>query len=512
MDTVITVAVVVGALVVLLLVAAVVVKARYKIASPSEALIIVGRKGRPVTNPQTGEVTTDLSGQKVVMGAGVFVKPLVQQAHRLSLASVRIPISIRGAVSRQGIRLNVDGVAIVKVGGTEDLVRAASQRFLQQQGEIEPFTQEVLAGSLRGVIGTLTVEEIIRDRVAFARQVEEEAVTSLNNQGLVLDTLQIQDVSDDGNYLQDLGRPEAANARRAAEIAEANNAQEAQQAQALSDAKIAQAQRDLALQQAQFRADQDKAAAEADAAGRLAEAAAQQQVLMEQERVAQRQAELTERNLDTEVRKPADARRYEAEQQAMAQKTARVLAAEAEQQASVAAAQAEAERVRLSAEAEAARVRVSADAELQRRTAEANAVRLEGQAQAESLSATGAAKAEALQKEARALREFGDAALTQRALEVLPQVAQALASPIAGIKDLTVISNDGAGALSRSVGTNLQETLEVLKRTTGIDVAEVFRSAGEGRDGQQGAARGRERGGEQRGGHGEAPGAVIMEG
>ncbi|PRY12049.1 flotillin family protein [Kineococcus rhizosphaerae] len=480
MDTVVVSAVVIAAIVLVALVVAVAVKIRYKIASPSEALIIVGRKGRPVTNPQTGEVTTDLSGQKVVMGAGVFVKPLVQQAHRLSLSSVRIPISIRGAVSRQGIRLNVDGVAIVKVGGTEDFVRAAAQRFLQQQKEIEPFTQEVLAGSLRGVIGTLTVEEIIRDRVAFARQVEEEAVTSLNNQGLVLDTLQIQDVSDDGNYLKDLGRPEAANARRAAEIAEANNAQEAQQAKSLSDAKIAQAQRDLALQQAQFRADQDKAAAEADAAGRLAEAAAQQQVLQEQERVAQRQAELTERTLDTEVRKPADARRYQAEQEAMAHKTARVLSAEAEQQAAVATAQADAERVRLSAQADATRVQLAAEAELQRRTADANAVRLEGQAQAEALTLTGAAKAEALSKEAQALKEFGQAALTQRALEVLPQVAQALASPIAGIKDLTVISNDGAGALSRSVGSNLQETFEVLKRTTGVDVTELLRSVGAG--------------------------------
>ncbi|GAB7190987.1 flotillin family protein [Kineococcus sp. NUM-3379] len=480
MDTLIYAAVAAGALLVLLVVAFVAVKMRYKIASPSEALIIVGKKGRPVTNPETGQVTTDLSGQKVVMGAGVFVKPLVQQAHRLSLSSVRIPISIRGAVSRQGIRLNVDGVAIVKVGGTQDMVRAAAQRFLHQQKEIEPFTQEVLAGSLRGVIGTLTVEEIIRDRVAFARQVEEEAVTSLNNQGLVLDTLQIQDVSDDGNYLKDLGRPEAANARRAAEIAEANNAQEAQQAKALSDAKIAQAQRDLALQQAQFRADQDKAAAEADAAGRLAEASAQQQVLQEKERVAQRQAELTERQLDTEVRKPADARRYEAEQQAMAAKTARVLSAEAEQQASVAAAQADAERVRLSAEAEAARVRLAAQAELQRRGADAEAVRLEGQAQAEAISATGAAKAEALQKEAQALKEFGEAALTQRALEVLPEVAQALAGPLGSIKDLTVISHDGPGALSRSVGANLQETFEVLKRTTGVDVPGMLTSLGGG--------------------------------
>ena len=87
-------------------------------------------------------------------------------------------MQIRGAVSGQGIKLNVEGVAIVKVGGNADQIRLAAQRFLSQQQDIEPFTQEVLAGALRSIVGGLTVEQIIRDRAAFAQRVADESENS----------------------------------------------------------------------------------------------------------------------------------------------------------------------------------------------------------------------------------------------------------------------------------------------------------------------------------------------
>ena len=197
-------------LVILLVVVAVLIASRYKVAGPNEAFIVTGRKGKEIRNAETGVVSTDLSGQKVVMGGGIFVVPFVQRLHVLDLSSRRIMVQIRGAVSGQGVKLNLDGVALVKVGGNEDSIRAAAQRFLTQQREIETFTQETLAGSLRSIVGSLTVEQIIRDRAAFAQRVADESETSLTGQGLVLDTFQIQDITDDGTYLSDLGRPEAA--------------------------------------------------------------------------------------------------------------------------------------------------------------------------------------------------------------------------------------------------------------------------------------------------------------
>ena len=185
------------------------VLSRIKVAGPNEAFIVTGRKGR-TTQSVDGIRSTDNSGQKVVMGASVFVLPVVQKIQSLDLSSRRIHVEITGAVSKQGIRANLQGVAIVKVGGTEDAIRAAAQRFLHQQDEIEEFTREVLAGALRSIVGRLTVEEIIRDRAAFASAVAEEAEHSMTNQGLVLDTFQLQDIIAEGSYLQDLGRPDEA--------------------------------------------------------------------------------------------------------------------------------------------------------------------------------------------------------------------------------------------------------------------------------------------------------------
>ncbi len=211
---------IIGAGVLLILVAYLIVS-RIKVAGPNEAYIITGRKGSPVKNPETGDVSHDMSGQKVVMGASVFVLPFVQKLHVMDLSSRRISVSIRGAVSSQGIKADLDGVAVVKVGGNEDAIRAASQRFLTQQREVDTFTTEVLAGSLRAIVGRLTVEEIIKDRARFASAVAEEAETSLTNQGLTLDTFQLQDIQAEGTYLNDLGRPEAARVEQTAKIAEA---------------------------------------------------------------------------------------------------------------------------------------------------------------------------------------------------------------------------------------------------------------------------------------------------
>ena len=257
---------------------------RYRVAKPNEAFIITGRRGKEVRNPETGLVSTDLSGQKVVMGGGVFVIPFIQRLHILDLSSRRIMVTIRNAVSGQGIKLNVEGVAIVKVGGNEDSIRAAAQRFLAQQEEIETFTQETLAGSLRSIVGSLTVEQIIRDRAAFAQRVTDESEASLTGQGLVLDTFQIQDITDDGTYLNDLGRPESAKVGRLAAVAEAEATREAQQAQIAAEQEVAISRRALVLKQAEIRAETDAAMARAAASGPLAQADRDHAILHEQEK------------------------------------------------------------------------------------------------------------------------------------------------------------------------------------------------------------------------------------
>ncbi|HCA85221.1 MAG TPA: flotillin, partial [Streptomyces sp.] len=245
--------------VVLLVLLAVIVVSRYKVAGPNEAFIITGRRGKKSVDAVTSRVSYDTSGQKVVVGGGVFVVPFVQHRHVMDLSSRHIPVAVRGAITLRGVKVDLDGVAIVKVGGDEDAIRAAAQRFLQQQSGVVGFTQEVLSGALRSIVGRMSVEDVIRDRAAFAGQVAEEAEASLSGQGLVLDTFQIQDISAEGSYLKDLGRPEAARARQEADTAEADARRIAEQARLRAEEEIAIAERVLALRQAEIKAETDAA-------------------------------------------------------------------------------------------------------------------------------------------------------------------------------------------------------------------------------------------------------------
>ncbi|MFD4341899.1 flotillin family protein [Streptomyces anulatus] len=441
-------------IVVLLVLLGLVVITRYKVAGPSEAFIITGRRGKKSTDPVTGLTSIDNSGQKVVVGGGVFVVPFVQQKFTLDLSSRHIPIAVRGAVTLRGVKSNLEGVAIVKVGGSEDAIRAAAQRFLQQQDGIVGFTQEVLSGALRAIVGRMSVEDIIRDRAAFAGQVAEEAEASLSGQGLILDAFQIQDITTEGSYLEDLGRPEAARAKQEADIAEAIAKRASEQARLKAAEEIAIAERTYYLKQAEIKAETEAAAAKANAAGPLAEAARQQEVLQEQEKVAERQAALTDRELDTKVRKPADAARYQAEQEAEARRIAQVK----------------------EAEADAERSRLTGQGEKLHRSALADAVRIEGEADAAAIAAKGAAEAEAMQKKADAFAQYGDAAVLQMLVEVLPSVVAKASEPLSAIDKMTVISTDGASQLARTVTDNVAQGMELLNSTTGVDLAALLQN------------------------------------
>jgi flotillin len=419
---------------------------RIRVAGPNEAFIITGRKGKAGGG--------DTSGQKVVMGASVFVVPFVQKLGVMGLSSRQIGVSVPAAVSANGIRCTLEGVAVVKVGGTEQLIRAASQRFLGQQGEIDVFTREVLAGSLRAIVGRLSVEEIIRDRAAFAGAVAEEAENSLTGQGLVLDTFQLQDIQAEGNYLLDLGRPEAARAEKEAAIAEANARRESEQARILAEEAIAISNRELQLRQAEIKAETDAAAAQAAAAGPLSQAAKDQEVIAAQEQVATRRAALKDRELDTEIRKPADASRYAIEQEAAANKSREIA----------------------EAEAEAETTRLSGAAERERRTALSEAVKAEGLAEAASILARGEAEAEAMAKKASAYDAYGDAAVIDIVAAMLPQVVAEAAKPMSQIDNISVISTDGASQTVKSVASTVAQGQEIAKNLLGIDLGELVQS------------------------------------
>jgi flotillin len=440
--------VIIVVVVVVLAILALFTKSRYKIAKPDEAIIVTGRKAKKTLGAD-GRTITDLSGQKVVQGGGVFVVPFLQRHFSLSLRSRAI--GIQGvAQTRNGVTIRVEAVAVVKVGDSDGAIRSAAQRFLGQDQHIEPFTQEVLSGSLRSSIGNLTVEEIIRDRAGLAEQVLEAARTSLLNQGLDVDTFQIKEIADDKGYITDLGRPEQARVRQAAEIAESQSARASEQARIEAAEAIADANRELSLKNASIKTETDEAIARAEAAKPLAEATAQQGILQQREITAVREAALREQQLNAEVRKVADAESY---------------------------------RIRQIAEADAAKVVAEAKADRDRRIAESEATRAEGEAEAAAILAKGEAEARSTELRVAALRNESEALLQQRAIEILPAIAKELAAPYASIDHLTVLSTDGASKLSNDVVNNVTQVTTLLKDATGIDLQKLFgaprRSSGE---------------------------------
>lgn len=484
MDPIIlTGAAVVVALIVLIIILVTLIRS-YRIAAPNEALIITGR------NAKAGDVDLESGGARVVIGGRAIVRPIFDRAFVMSLSSRQIQVEIEG-YSKNGIFVRLRGVAQVKVGGNVDDVRKASQRFLDQQAQIDHYSQEILSGTLRAVVGTLTVEQIIQDRASFASQVQEEAEHSMNNQGLVIDTFQISAVEDDGTYLRDWGRPEAALVAKRAAIAESGANREATEAQNLNLQAEAESKQKVDIRQAEIKEQTDARQATADAAGPLARASQQQRIIEQEELIAIRNNDLREKQLVAEVHKPAEAKRYAEQQDADSKKYTRV----AESEGALADERNRAEARKVTAESEAysieARGRAEAEAELQRRSRDAEAVRLEGQATADalraqgeadgaSIRARGEAEAESTRSKAEAYKQFNEAAILSQLLETLPLVARELAAPYSNIESLSVVSTDGEAKIGKNISAGLAQVLDMVRSTTGLDFHETLQRAASG--------------------------------
>lgn len=455
------------------------VASRYKIASPTEALIITGRS--KVQNSGT-QVNGTQYGQRVVIGGGAFVLPLVQSYNKISLESQTIGVAITGVPALDGILLDVDGVAVVKVNGTESSVLAAAQRFGTDHAQIRLQAQETLAGALRSVVGQMTVQSIISDRKAFATKVIESVKDVIDEQGLQLDTFQIQKVDDKEGYLKNLGRPQAAKVLMNANIAEAEATRESEQKKIAVAQTLADSERALSIRQSEIRAETEEAAANAAAAQPLAVAAQAQKILEEQEKVESRKSALKERELEVSVRRPAEAERYRIEQEAAARKASTIADAEAQRQQEIELAQANTEKARLQGEGQLALATAQASSNAQiaegnlaLAKAEAEAIRAKGEADADATRAVGLAEADAMREKAAAFKEFGSAAIIDTVISTLPAIAHEFAAPMANIKDLTVVSTDGASAVSKNVTKGVSELPALLEGLTGLDLGSLIK-------------------------------------
>lgn len=286
-----------------LLVLTVIYRYLLRICRPNEILIFSGRKHKTADGRSVG--------YRVVFGGRGVRIPLVETVDRMDVSLISVPIAVQGAYSEGGIPLNVHAIANIKVSTDRRVIGNAIERFLGKgKQEIARVVKETLEGHLRGVLATMTPEELNQDRLKFARQLEESAKPDLEKLGLELDVLKIQHIADDRNYLESIGRQRIAEILRTAEVAESDATREAEQSEAKARARgeIAMTNAQAMLQRKQNELRQIKAEVEAEARGEEVRAeAAGQQARAEAELELQKiRGELEQLRLQAEVTIPAE--------------------------------------------------------------------------------------------------------------------------------------------------------------------------------------------------------------
>ena len=444
------------------------IRVRYKKAGPDEALIVFGR--RKLLGKKVRSEKGEIEGFRIIRGGGTFVWPAWEQYEVLSLRMMTLEIDLPHVYTVQGIPINVKAVAQVKVQGDIDHIRRAAEGFLGMPvDDIQATIKETVAGHLRGIVGTLTVEELYREQRSFQDKVRDEAHSDLEGMGFEFRSFVFQAIQDDEGYLDALGQPKIQEALKNARIATANTDRDAaieeeqarqkkEQKRIGVDTEIADADKALSLMKASIRKEVDVADAEAVKAGEM-------ELKVQDIRIADQEVERQKLELNAQIREQADAKKYEAERLADAKKYT------VEQEAA-------AERLRREQAAKALQAEGIAKAE-----AESVQRRQIGLAEAEAILAKGEAEAEARRKLAEALKLYNEAGLSSEALKVLPEIAAAVSEPLARAGETTIISNggrpgDGTGAarLTDDVIQVMSQLGPVMKQLSGVDLDNLLQN------------------------------------
>lgn len=461
MDDFASLAVLLVAAGILLLFLFLLVRMRYKKAGPDEALIVYGRRklfGRKVLD-EKGQVESF----RIVRGGGTFVWPAWEQFEFLSLRMMTLDIDLRHVYTVQGIPINVKAVAQVKVKGETAYIRKAAEGFLgMAPEEIRSTIKETVSGHLRGIIGTLTVEELYRDQKKFQENVRAETQSDLEGMGFEFKSFVFQEIQDDEGYLDSLGTPKIQEALKHARIATAISDRDAkieeetarrekEQKRFAVDTDIATSEKELSMNKAAIKKEVDVAAAQAVKAGEM-------ELKVQDITIADKEVERRKLELNATIREQAEARKFEAERLADAEQY------RVERQAA-------AERKRREEAAHALKAEGLAKAE-----ADSTMRRNIGLAEADAIRAKGQAEAEARRLLAEALKLYNEAGLSIEALKVLPEIAAAISEPLSRAGSTTIISNGGNGGgtgaakLTEDVTTVLSQLNPIMQQLAGVNL------------------------------------------
>ncbi len=425
----------------------------WHVPAPNEALLISGSRRR-----------SEDTQFRIVTGHGCFVLPVKQKARFLSLSLREAEIQ-EECITTQGIKLHVRAIAAFKVGDDEKSIANAARRFLAEQERMEELVGRIFAGHLRSIIGSLTVEEIIRERDRLAQEVKDGSHGEMEKLGIVVDSLQIQEIEDSSGYINNIAAPHAAAVASQARIAQAQADQDASQREQQALAMKAEYGRDTAIKQAGFEAEVSEAQAKAAQAGPLAEAQASQEVTEQQTALAERTAQLTDKKLESEVRRPADAEAYKVRTLADADRDRVKAETEAEAFRQRALAEAGRDTVGFQVEAESNRQKTLAQAaaEAHKVQAEADATAKKHEADGDAYAARTVAEADAaaIGVRADALSDGNQALIAaNKLIDELPQLVAAAAQGISG-SNLTVLN--GTEGVNQMVAGVVSQGLSIYE-------------------------------------------------
>lgn len=459
MDNLIFVAAAIAVIIILVLITG------YVKAPTDTAVIISGLKKEP----------------KYVIGRSSIKIPFLQRTDKLTLKMISVDVKTEESVpTNDYINVNIDSAVKVKVSMDPEKMKLAASNFLNKNEDyIRTSVVDVLQGNVREIIGQMKLEEIVQDRKKFADKVQENAAPDMAKMGLDIVSFNVQNVTDNGNVIENLGIDRVVSISKSAQIsraeserdiavAKANAEKEANDAKVASETAIAEQNNALEIKKQELKKQSDIKKAEADAAYEIQEQEQRKTIeiatadanIAKQEKEAEikeKEIAVKEKSLDAEVKKQADAEKYARMQKADADKY------EAEQRA-------EAEKITKLKEAEAIKARSIAEAE---------GTKAKGIAEAEAIKAKGLAEAEAMEKKADAMAKYGKAAMTDMIIKVLPQMAEAIAKPLESIDKVSIIGgagDSGMSAISNNVPQVLAKTIESVKETTGFDLTEVMKA------------------------------------
>lgn len=435
-------------------------------------------------------------GTVVVTGGGRIRKPIIESVKFLDLSEITLTdLKVADMPNIDGVLVTVEAVANIRFRDDAESLLAAGGRFLDKSHtDIERTARETLEANLRGVVGRLTVEEIIQDREAFRQKVLEEAGEDLARLGMQIDVFNPQSITDSMQYIMALGKKRTAEVHRDARIGEAEAQSEAKKK--ASDAEraaevvaqenerqMAEARKNADVAKQQYSAEVAAETAKAEQAGPLATAQARQAVVISEVKVEEEEVKARIAVEEQNIRREEKAQEAEVVVPAKAKADSVVRQAEGYKVAEIA-----------KAEGDKAAIIARADAESHKRTVEgtgqAAAAKATGLAEAEIIEKQGLAKAVSVSELAKAYQQFNQAAITLEVLKVLPQTVEALgsvfgsiAAPMGNIDRLVVVDSGGSdnkGALSRltQTGPNLLFQLLEQAKAAGIDITGLLKKVG----------------------------------